>query len=146
MVNCYVTRNMMFKKCSNFHWCILRGFNFIETVYELFDNPSYVRDAMQIHAKLHVHVKTLEVTIPPFNRWYSVWTAILVEVIKEELVDIANVCQWSSSVCYDNLSPENKLAFRPCIIISIGISFNVSSILCYNDKIIVRYVPVLFSS
>ena len=31
----------MFKKCSNFHWCLLRGFNFIETVYELFDNPSY---------------------------------------------------------------------------------------------------------
>ena len=28
---------MMVKKCSNFH---LRGFNFIETVYELFDNPS----------------------------------------------------------------------------------------------------------
>ena len=31
----------MFKKCSNFLWCILRGFNFIETAYELFDNPSY---------------------------------------------------------------------------------------------------------
>ena len=25
----------------NFHSCILWGFNFIETVYELFDNPSY---------------------------------------------------------------------------------------------------------
>ena len=33
---------MMFNKCSNFHYCILRSFNFIETVYELFDNPSYV--------------------------------------------------------------------------------------------------------
>ena len=33
---------MMFKKCSNFHWCIFRGFNFILTVYELFDNPSYM--------------------------------------------------------------------------------------------------------
>ena len=33
---------MMFKKCSNFHRCILRSFNFIETVYELFDNPSYM--------------------------------------------------------------------------------------------------------
>ena len=32
---------MMFKKCSNFHWFILRGCNFIKTVYELFDNPSY---------------------------------------------------------------------------------------------------------
>ena len=32
---------MMVKKCSNFHWYILRGFNFIETAYELFDNPSY---------------------------------------------------------------------------------------------------------
>ena len=32
---------MMFKKCSHFHWCFLRGFNFIETVYELYDNPSY---------------------------------------------------------------------------------------------------------
>ena len=24
-----------------FHWCTSRGLNFIETVYELFDNPSY---------------------------------------------------------------------------------------------------------
>ena len=32
---------MIFKKCSKFHRCILRGFDFIETVYELFDNPSY---------------------------------------------------------------------------------------------------------
>ena len=32
---------MNFKKCSNFHKCILRGFDFIETVYELFDNLSY---------------------------------------------------------------------------------------------------------
>ena len=32
----------MFKKCSIFHWCILRSFNFIEIVYELFDNPSYM--------------------------------------------------------------------------------------------------------
>ena len=36
-------KNMMFKKCSNFHWCILRDFNYmyIKKVYELFDNPSY---------------------------------------------------------------------------------------------------------
>ena len=60
-------------------------------------------------------------------------------------VDIANVCQWSSSVCYDNLSPENKLAFWPCNIISIGMPFNVSTILCYNDKIIVRYALDLTS-
>ena len=33
---------MMFKQCSIFHGCILRGFNFIEPVYELFDNPSYI--------------------------------------------------------------------------------------------------------
>ena len=33
---------MLFKKSSNFHWFILRGFNFIKTVYELFDNPSYL--------------------------------------------------------------------------------------------------------
>ena len=33
--------NMMFKKYSHFHWCIFRGFNFIDTIYELFDNPSY---------------------------------------------------------------------------------------------------------
>ena len=32
----------MFKKCSNFHWFILKDFDFIETVYELFDNPSYL--------------------------------------------------------------------------------------------------------
>ena len=32
---------MMFKKCSNFHWCTLRGFDFIETVHELFDNLSF---------------------------------------------------------------------------------------------------------
>ena len=32
----------MFKKCSNFYWFILRGFNFIKTVYKLFDNPSYI--------------------------------------------------------------------------------------------------------
>ena len=31
----------MFKKCSKFHSCTLRGFNFIKTVYELFDKPSY---------------------------------------------------------------------------------------------------------
>ena len=30
------------KKYSDFHWCILRGFDYKETVCELFDNPSYV--------------------------------------------------------------------------------------------------------
>ena len=29
----------MRKKCSKFHWCTSRGLNFIDTVYELFDNP-----------------------------------------------------------------------------------------------------------
>ena len=38
---------MMFKKCSNFHWFILRGFNFIKTVYELFDNPSYTNKSFR---------------------------------------------------------------------------------------------------
>ena len=33
---------MMFKKCSNCHWFILRGFYFVKKVYELFDNPSYL--------------------------------------------------------------------------------------------------------
>ena len=33
---------MMRKKCSTFHRCTLRGLNFIETVHELFDNPSYM--------------------------------------------------------------------------------------------------------
>ena len=33
---------MMFKKCSIFNELILRAFNFIKTVYELFDNPSYI--------------------------------------------------------------------------------------------------------
>ena len=33
---------MMFEKCSKFHWCILRGFDFIETVYERFDNTLYI--------------------------------------------------------------------------------------------------------
>ena len=33
---------MVFKKCSKFHRCSLRGFNLIETVCELFDNLSYV--------------------------------------------------------------------------------------------------------
>ena len=37
---------MIFKKCSKFHRCILRGFDFIETVYELFDNPSYLNNLM----------------------------------------------------------------------------------------------------
>ena len=32
---------MMRKKCKKFHWCTSRGLNFIETVYDLFDNPSY---------------------------------------------------------------------------------------------------------
>ena len=32
---------MMFKKCSKFHWSTIRSFDFIKTVYELFDNPSY---------------------------------------------------------------------------------------------------------
>ena len=32
----------MFKKCSKFHWCTLGGVNFIKTVYELFDNLSYL--------------------------------------------------------------------------------------------------------
>ena len=34
-------KNMMFQKCSNVHWFILRGFNFIKIVYELSDNPAY---------------------------------------------------------------------------------------------------------
>ena len=33
---------MMFKNFSKFHWCILRGFKFIKTVYKLSDNPSYI--------------------------------------------------------------------------------------------------------
>ena len=40
---------MMFKKCSNFYWFILRGFNFIKTVYELFDNPSYMYTKVILH-------------------------------------------------------------------------------------------------
>ena len=32
----------MRNKCSTFHRCTSRGLNFIETVYELFDNPSYI--------------------------------------------------------------------------------------------------------
>ena len=35
-------QNMMFKKCSKFHWSTIKGFDFIKTVYELFDNPSYM--------------------------------------------------------------------------------------------------------
>ena len=34
-------QNMMFKKCSKFHWSTISGFDFIKTVYELFDNYSY---------------------------------------------------------------------------------------------------------
>ena len=34
-------KKIMFKKCSIF-LCTLGGFNFIKTVYELFDNPSYL--------------------------------------------------------------------------------------------------------
>ena len=32
----------MFKKCSKFYWSTLRDFYFIRTVYELFDNSSYI--------------------------------------------------------------------------------------------------------
>ena len=28
--------------CAKFQWCIIWGLNFIKTVYELFDNPSYM--------------------------------------------------------------------------------------------------------
>ena len=31
---------MMFKKCSKFQFYTLRGIDFKEAVYELFDNPS----------------------------------------------------------------------------------------------------------
>ena len=31
----------MGKKRFKFHWCASKGLDFIETVYELFDNPSY---------------------------------------------------------------------------------------------------------
>ena len=41
---------MMFKKCSNFHLCIFRGFNFIDTVYELFDNPSFFHFRKKKHS------------------------------------------------------------------------------------------------
>ena len=34
--------NMIFKKCPKLHWYTLRGFNFIKSIYELFDNLSYV--------------------------------------------------------------------------------------------------------
>ena len=49
---------MMRKKCSTFHRCTLRGLNFIETVYELFDNPSYmflyhVNKYQYLHCKVH---------------------------------------------------------------------------------------------
>ena len=32
----------MLKKFSKFYWCILGVFNFLNIVYELFDNPSYL--------------------------------------------------------------------------------------------------------
>lgn len=38
----FLSRNVMFKKYSKFHWCTLRGFNFKEKVYELFNNPFYI--------------------------------------------------------------------------------------------------------
>ena len=52
---------MMFKKCSNCYWFILRGFNFIKTVYELFDNPSYICLTLSkgdnwIWILIHVHI------------------------------------------------------------------------------------------
>ena len=34
----------MFKKCSKFHLSTLRGFDFTKTVYELFDNLSYIHE------------------------------------------------------------------------------------------------------
>ena len=49
---------MMFKKCAKFHWCILRGFNFIKTVYELFDNPSYfVADRFRVLSSFQLLMK-----------------------------------------------------------------------------------------
>ena len=30
------------KKCSKFYWCTISGFNFIKTVYEVFDSTSYL--------------------------------------------------------------------------------------------------------
>ena len=33
---------IMVKKCSKFHWSTMRGFDSIKTIYELFDNTSYM--------------------------------------------------------------------------------------------------------
>ena len=57
------TQNMMFKKCSNFHWIILRGFNFMKTVYELFDNPSYALLVLSFHLRL----------LPNYKNWHDTY-------------------------------------------------------------------------
>ena len=59
---------MMFKKCSNFHWCILKSFNFIETVYELFDNPSYFRLGKYRMFEIFILLPPLSNPPPPNHR------------------------------------------------------------------------------
>lgn len=34
-------KNMMFKKCWKIFWCTLSGFNYMKTVNNLFNNPSF---------------------------------------------------------------------------------------------------------
>ena len=58
---------MMFNKCSNFHYCILRSFNLIETVYELFDNPVRVYSFGFHPVQTCIQFQVIDFVICPFE-------------------------------------------------------------------------------
>ena len=92
---------MMFKNCSNFHWCSLRGLNFIGTVYELFDNPSYI-----------LITSFLNINLPKKCYIDCRWKWKLHSIKSQRFQDVYWKLLWKISIClYLNfLFDENLIA------------------------------------
>ena len=73
----------MFKKCSKFYWSTIRGFDFMKTVYELFDNPSYCA-----YRKIVVHLKLSLFGSCCFNTKGNILLAALKKIIANQIIQI----------------------------------------------------------
>ena len=96
---------MMFKKRSIFYWFILRGFNFIMTIYELVDKPSYI--SWMLNRKMPTWKRTNECSSE--FRKKNVFCTLCADVD----CDTEPKTGWSISVCTIKI---RLFTIVPCII------------------------------